>query len=138
MDKNIELRKLYDAFTKALSDLKGALDSSEPSSAVLRAGKIGLFEFCCDRSYVFMRNFLEWQGYSFPVTAAPYMIADCAMKCGIVEDSREWTHLFEFRNSLFYDTDNMDLTLSAIVSIPGIYIPLFEKLKQNIDENWLN
>ncbi len=136
MNNNFDLKKLYDAFIKALDNLKDAMSDSKPRSIVSQAGTVGLFEFCCDRSYVFMKNFLEYQGYFIPVTASSEMLAKNAYDCGIVRNSRLWTELIDTRNALAHTYDEKK-ALEAINGILDKYIPVFEELKQNIDENWL-
>ncbi len=136
MNNNFDLKKLYDAFIKALDNLKDAMSDSKPRSIVSQAGTVGLFEFCCDRSYVFMKNFLEYQGFFIPVTASPEMIMKNAFDCGIIGNRMLWEELLNTRNILSHTYDEK----KALESINGIldkYIPVFEELKQNIDENWL-
>lgn len=136
MNNNFDLKRLYDAFIKALDNLKDAMSDSKPRSIVSQVGTVGLFEFFCDRSYVFMKSFLEYQGYFIPVTASPEMLIKNAFDCGIVGNRMLWTELFNTRNVLSHTYDEKK-ALETIKEILEKYISVFEKLKQSIDENWL-
>ncbi len=136
MNNIFDLKKLYDAFIKALDNLKDAMSDSKPRSIVSQTGTVGLFEFCCDRSYVFMKKFLEYQGYFIPVTASPEMIMKNAFDCGIIGNRMFWEELLNTRNILSHTYDEKK-AFEAINGILEEYIPVFEELKQSIDENWL-
>lgn len=135
MKNNFE--NTYGDFLKNVENFQTVQDIQNPYSVVSQAGIIKLFEICCDRAYIFIKKLLEYQGYSIPVTASPQMFVDTAYDCGLITDSGLWLDILETRNTLAHTYDE-EKALAAIEKILTKYIPAFEKLKQSIDENWLN
>ncbi|MDE7302444.1 MAG: nucleotidyltransferase substrate binding protein [Oscillospiraceae bacterium] len=135
MKKNLE--KLYGDFKKAVENFQAVRDIKNPCLVVSQAGIIKLFEICCDCTYIFLKSFLEYQGYFLPVTASPQMVVDTACDCGLITDRSLWLDILETRNTLAHIYDE-ELALAAIKKILSEYIPAFEELKKSIDENWLN
>lgn len=136
MKNNFYVKKSYDNFEKSFENFQTVYGISKPYSNASQAGILGLFGHCCDFSYIFMKNFLEYQGYFLPVTASPKMVMENARDCGIIEKSGLWLDILETRNNLTHIYDE-EKALAAIEKILSEYIPAFEKLKQSIDENWL-
>lgn len=135
MKNNFE--KAYSDFIKTVDNFQTVREIQNPCSVVSQAGIIRLFEICCDCTYIFIKNFLEYQGYFLPITASPQMFVDTACNCGLIADSNLWLNILETRNALAHIYDE-ELALAAIKKILSEYIPAFEELKKNIDENWLN
>ena len=131
-----DIEKVYSDFNKTLENLKPTQDISEPYSVVTLTGAIGLFCLCCDYGYIFMRNYIEYQGCFLPVTAFPQMVLKAAREFGMINNEDIWLDILETRNLLahIYDEDRAG---EAIVKIKNEYISAFEELKQNIDDNWL-
>lgn len=127
----------YGDFKKTVENFQTVRDIKNPCSVASKAGIIGLFEVCCDCTYIFIKDFLEYQGYFLPVTASPQMFVDTSCDCGLINDSSLWLDILETRNTLAHIYDE-EKALAAIAKILEEYIPAFENLKQNIDENWLN
>lgn len=137
MKNNFDLKKSYENFEKSFENFQTVNNISKPYSTASQAGILGLFGRCCDFSYIFMKNFLEYQGYFLPVTSSPKMVMENACDCGIIEESGLWLDILETRNTLAHMYDE-EKALAAVKKILSEYIPAFEKLKQGIDENWLN
>lgn len=135
MKNNFE--NTYGDFLKTVENFQAVQEIQSPYSVVSQAGIIKLFEICCDRAYIFIKNLLEYQGYSIPVTASLQMFVDTAYDCGLITDSVLWLDILETRNALAHIYDE-EKALEAIQKILSEYIPTFEKLKRNIDEKWLN
>ena len=135
MKNNFE--KAYGDFIKTVDNFQTVRGIKNPYSVVSQAGIIRLFEICCDCTYIFIKNFLEYQGYFLPVTASLQMFVDTACDCGLINDSSLWLDILETRNTLAHIYDE-EKALAAIKKILSEYIPAFEELKQSIEENWLN
>lgn len=137
MKNNFDIEKLRNNFEKSLENFQTVRDVAKPYSVVLQAAILGLFECCCDCSYILMKVLLTCHGYFFPVTASPKMLAEYAFDCGLVPDADAWLNVFETKNLLAYTYDENDMR-SVLDKFKEKYIPAFEKLRQSIDENWLN
>ena len=132
-----DLEKKYSAFKKTLENVKTVRNIEEPYTVISRTGIVGLFNVCCDCAYIFIRNFLMFQGYFLPVTVFPQMIINTAKQCGIIDDEALWLEILEVRNAMsrIYDEET---AMKTIGKIKAEYIPAFEKLNQNIEDNWIN
>ena len=132
-----EIEKKYRVFKKTLENLETVRNIKEPYTVISRTGIIGLFNVCSDCSYIFVRNFLMFQGYFLPVTAFPHMIIKTALQCGVIDDEELWIDMLETRNAMsrIY---NEETAMKTIEKIKSEYIPAFEKLEQCIEDNWLD
>lgn len=137
MENNFDLEKSRCDFERSLEDIRTVYNITKPYSAVSQSAILGLFERCCDSSYIFLKNFLSYHGYFFPVTFSPKMLVEFALDCGLTEDGDLWLDIFETRNLLVHTYDEKDIQL-ALNKCKEKYIPAFERLKQSIDENWSN
>lgn len=137
MKNNFDIEKLRGNFEKSLENFQTVRDVTKPYSVVLQAAILGLFERCCDCSYVLMKELLTRHGYFFPVTASPKMLAKFALDCELIADVGIWLDIFETRNLLAYTYDENDMQ-PVLDNFKEKYIPAFENIKQSIDENWLN
>ena len=133
MKISADLEKKYNVFNKTLENLKTVRSIEEPYTVISRTGIVGLFNVCCDSAYIFVKNFLMFQGYFLPVTAFPNMIIKTAHQCGIIDDEELWADIVETRNVLSGIHDE-DETMKAIEKIRSEYISVFEKLKQDVAE----
>lgn len=136
MENNFDLEKSRCDFERSLEDIRTVYNITKPYSAVSQSAILGLFERCCDNSYIFLKNFLSYRGYFFPVTFSPKMLVEFALDCGLIEDGDPWLDIFETRNLLVHTYDEKDIQL-ALNKCKEKYIPAFEWLKQSIDETWL-
>ena len=132
-----EIEKKYLVFKKTLENLKTVRNIEEPYTVISRTGIVGLFNVCCDCAYIFIKDFLVFQGYFLPVTVFNQTIIRTARQCGVIDEEALWVDIIETRNAMasLYDTDT---ALRTIEKIKSEYINAFESLKENIDKNWLN
>ena len=137
MKINYDLEKKYEIFNKTFENFKTVRKIPEPYTVVSIMGMESLFNVCCDRAYIFVKDFLEFQGFSFPVTAYPQMIIKTAHECGMIDDENVWLDILETRNLLshVYDEDEVKF---ALEKSKGEFIDAFEKLKSEIEDNWLD
>ncbi len=129
--------KKYENFSKALANLESCRQLSKPYSIAEQTGIIGLFAICFEQSWKLMKEILEYHGYFTQKTGSPRMIIKSAYQCGMITDENGWLELLNTRNILSHTYDEKK-TLESINGILEKYIPVFEELKQSIDENWLN
>lgn len=129
--------KKYENFCKAFENLKSCLEISKPYSIAEQTGITGLFAICFEQSWKLMKEVLEYHGYFTQKTGSPRIIIKSAYQCGLINEENCWLDILEARNTLAHTYDE-ERALAAIEKILTEYIPAFEKLKQSIDENWLN
>lgn len=129
--------KKYENFCKAFENLKSCLEISKPYSIAEQTGITGLFAICFEQSWKLMKEILEYHGYFTQKIGSPRIIIKSAYQCGLINEEACWLDILETRNTLAHTYDE-EKALAAIEKILTEYIPAFEKLKQSIDENWLN
>lgn len=128
--------KKYENFCKALENLKSCLEISKPYSIAEQTGITGLFAICFEQSWKLMKEALEYHGYFTQKIGSPRIIIKSAYQFGMINEEACWLDILETRNILAHIYDE-EKALAAIEKILSEYIPAFEKLKQDIDENWL-
>lgn len=129
--------KKYENFCKALENLKSCLEIAQPYSIAEQTGITGLFAICFEQSWKLMKEILEYHGYFTQRLGSPKMIIKSAYQCGMVNNEKSWIDILETRNTLAHTYDE-EKAIAAIEKILSEYIPAFEELQQNIEENWLN
>ncbi len=128
--------KKYDNFCKALANLEEGSKLEEPYTIVEQTGIVGLFEICFEQSWKLMKEILETHGRFEEKIGSPRAIVKMAYQCGLIDDCEEWIKLLESRNTLAHIYSN-EQALSVIRKLKVDYIFLFEALKREIDERWM-
>lgn len=131
MKTNDEIEKKYQTFKKSVDNLKTVRNIEKPYSVISRTGIVGLFNMCCDSAYLLVKNILEFQGYIFPVTTFPSTIIRTGSEFGLLDDENIWNDIIDTRNMLAH-SQGEDTAMKAIEKIKSEYIPVFEKLDQDI------
>lgn len=129
--------KKYDNFCKALSNLQEASKLQEPYTIVEQTGIVGLFEICFEQAWKLMKETLENHGRFEDKIGSPKAIIKIAYQCKMIENQEEWLELLESRNILAH-TYSDEQSLYVIRKLKNNYILLFENLKKELDENWLD
>ena len=129
--------KKYDNFCKALENLKEGAKLEEPYSIVEQTGIVGLFQICFEQSWKLMKEVLEEHGRTDDRIGSPRGIIKLAYQCGMIDDCEGWLELLESRNILSH-TYSDEQSLTVIRKMKTHYITLFETLKKDIDNIWLN
>ncbi|MCH5193989.1 MAG: nucleotidyltransferase substrate binding protein [Oscillospiraceae bacterium] len=131
-----EIEKKYMVFRKTLENLETVKNIKEPYTVISRTGIVGLFNVCSDCAYIFVKNFLMFQGYFLPVTAFPQTIVKAAKQCGVIDDEELWIDILDTRNAMsrIYDEET---AMKNIAKIKESFIPAFEKLDRCIADNWV-
>ena len=129
--------KKYDNFCKALKNLSEISKIEKPYNIVEQTGITALFTLCFEQSWKLMKELMEKDGLFENKIGSPRMIIKLAFKSSMINDEESWLEMLETRNTLAHIYSG-DLSLTAISSIENKYIPLFKKLKNDIDENWIS
>lgn len=127
----------YENYCKALNNLKIGAKLEEPYTIVEQTGIVGLFEICFEQSWKLMKAMLEAHGRFENKIGSPKAIIKIAYQCGMIQNEKAWLELLETRNILAHSYSDEE-ALNAIRRLKSDYILLFEKLKQEIDDVWLN
>ncbi len=129
--------KKYDNFCRALANLQECSKLQEPYTIVEQTGIAGLFEICFEQAWKLMKETLENHGSFEEKIGSPKAIIKNAYQCKMIENCEGWLELLESRNILAH-TYSDEQSLSVIRKLKTNYILLFENLKKELDENWLN
>lgn len=129
--------KKYDNFCKAIKNLNEGLKVEEPYTIVEQTGIVGLFEICFEQSWKLMKEILEKHGRFEEKTGSPRAIIKVAYQCKMLDDCEGWLELLDSRNILAH-TYSDEQALNVIKKVRSDYIFLFEALKKEIDERWLD
>lgn len=128
--------KKYENFCKTLKNLQLVRTIEEPFDEFQQSGSAKMFELCFEQSWKLMKELLEFHGRTEQKTGSPRMIIKTAYQCGMISDETGWLAVLEARNRLAHIYDDED-SLEFIRKIKSQYLPLFEALKTEIDENWI-
>lgn len=129
--------KKYDNFCKSIANLKEGLEIEEPYTIVEQTGIVGLFEICFEQSWKLMKEVLEDHGRFEDKIGSPKAIIKIAYQCGMVNNCEGWLELLNLRNILAH-TYSDEQSLYVIRKLKSDYLSLFENLKKDIDDKWLN
>ncbi len=129
--------KKYDNFCKALANLKEGAMLEEPYTVVEQTGIVGLFEICFEQSWKLMKEILEEHGRFEEKIGSPRAIIKIAYQCGMINGCEGWLELLDSRNILAHIYSD-EQALYVIKRLKSDYISLFETLKNEIDNRWMN
>lgn len=129
--------KKYENFCKALNNLKVGAQLEPPYTIVEQTGIVGLFEICFEQSWKLMKELLELHGSSEAASGSPRHIIKVAFQLGMLSDENAWLDVLSTRNELAH-TYSDEQALDSIQKIKDSYISVFDALKNEIDENWLD
>ncbi len=128
--------KKYDNFCKAIANLRVGTELNEPYSIVEQTGIVGLFEICFEQAWKLMKAVLEEHGRFEEKIGSPRAIIKTAYQCGMISDCEGWLELLESRNIPAH-TYSDEQALHIIKKNKSDYLGLFEKLKAELDEKWI-
>ncbi len=129
--------KKYENFCKALNNLKVGAQLEPPYTIVEKTGIVGLFEICFEQSWKLMKELLELHGSGEAASGSPRHIIKVAFQLGMLSDENAWLDVLSTRNELAH-TYSDEQALDSIQKIKDSYISVFDALKNEIDENWLD
>ena len=127
----------YDNFCKAIKNLNEGLKIEEPYTIVEQTGIVGLFEICFEQSWKLMKEILEKHGRFEEKIGSPRAFIKIAYQCKMLNDCESWLELLDSRNILAH-TYSDEQALNVIKKVKSDYMFLFEALKKEIDERWLD
>ena len=129
--------KKFDNFCKALENLKQIENYSEPYDTVTETGLVALFEVCFEQASKAMKEVLEYHGYDDSKTGSPRMIVKLAFSAGMITDEKAWLSALSSRNDVSHSY-NEEIALSIIRKTSDSFIKIFDDLKTEIENYWLD
>ena len=129
--------KKYEYFCKALNNLSENATIEPPYSALEITGFVGLFEICFEQSWKLMKELLENHSMYPDKIASPRTIIKISYQYGMIDDEETWLEIQKTRNLLAHTYSEED-SLQVMEKIKASYVAAFLKLKDEVDQNWLN
>lgn len=129
--------KKYGYFCKALNNLSENVTIEPPYSALEITGFVGLFEICFEQSWKMMKELLENHSLYPEKIASPRAIIKLSYQYGMIDDEDPWLDIQKTRKLLAH-TYNEEEFLQAVEKIKASYVETFFKLKDEVENNWLN
>ena len=128
--------KKLDNFSKSLNALKSADFELVNENEIYRMGVIGQFNLTFELAWKVLQAVLEEHGRLMDRIGSLRMVIKTAYQCGMISDCEGWLELLETRNILAH-TYNDEQVLNAIRDVKAIHLSLFQDLKREIDEKWM-
>lgn len=128
--------KKFENFVNAFTNLKDIYDYHEPYGIVELTGLVGLFEVCFEQSWKAMKEILQDNGYREGKTGSPKQILKTAYQANMIDDEDKWLDALVSRNNVAHSY-NRDIANDIVKRTKEDYYPLFQKLKEEIETNWL-
>lgn len=128
--------KKFENFVNAFTNLKDIYDYHEPYGNVELTGLVGLFEVCFEQSWKAMKEILQDNGYCEGKTGSPKQILKTAYQADMIDDEDKWLDALVSRNNVAHSY-NRDIANDIVKRTKEDYYPLFQKLKEEIETNWL-
>ena len=123
-------------FCSTVENLKDIYNYHEPYSNVIRIGLVGLYRICFEQSWKAMKELLERDGFAEGQTGSPRQIIKTAYQAGMIDDEEVWLNALIARNNVAH-AYNQAIALDIIRGTKDSYYSMFEKLKKNLEDTWL-
>ena len=124
----------YENFCRALTNLREIETKSPPFDTITTAGMVALFEICFEQSWKAIKEVLLRHGVNEKI-GSPRLIIKQAFAAGMIDNEALWLEMLAARNDVAHSY-NEEIALAIISASKEKFIPLFEALKREIDENW--
>ena len=134
MDRDIH--KKVNNFFRALNNLKEIVGKEPPFDPITEAGMVSLFEICFEQAWKAMKERLEFNGYGERKLGSPNAIIKLAFQAEMIDDEELWSAALRARNNVVHSYSD-EIALSIIKDTQSKFIVMFEKLRQELIENWL-
>lgn len=129
--------KKYENFCSALHNLKSVYECEEPYDIVTLTGLVGLYEICFEQAWKLMKALLEEYGFEGSATGSPKTVLKTAFKAGMIHDEKLWLEALQERNNVVHSY-NENIALGIVNLTKEAFCEMFDKLKEELEANWLN
>lgn len=127
--------KKFDNFCRALEHLKDVYRYEPPYENVVLTGLVALYEICFEQAWKAMKEILEEQGFAEGATGSPRQVLKTAYKAGMIRDEELWIEALSSRNNVAH-AYNQAVALDIVKAVREKYYGMFEKLREEVLENW--
>ena len=129
------MRKV-ESFFLALENLKKIEGKKPPFDTISLTGMVALFEICFEQSWKAMKEQLELCGYGQHKTSSPKAVIKLAYQANMLHDEELWLEALQARNNVAHSYSEK-IALAILKDSQEKFIGMFEKLKQELQENWM-
>lgn len=129
--------KKYENFCSALNNLKSVYKCEEPYDIVTLTGLVGLYEICFEQAWKLMKALLEEYGFKESATGSHKTVLKTAFKAGMIHDENLWLKALQERNNVAHSY-NENIALGIVNLTKEAFCEMFDKLKEELEANWLN
>lgn len=129
--------KKYENFCRAFNNLKDSEKVTPPFDTITLTGLVGLFEITFEQAWKMIKEVLEYHGYDQSNTGSPRTIIKTAYSAGMIDDEETWLMALSARNNVSHSY-NEEIALSIVEETRKFYIDMFEKLKNTVENHWLD
>ena len=128
--------KKVDNFFAALNNLEEIQYYHEPYSIVELTGMVALYEICFEQAWKAMKELLEENGVDEARTVSLKSVLRAAWQAHLIDDDEQWLAALQARNNATH-AYNKEIAYTILEETRNIYLALFQKLKQTINDEWL-
>ncbi len=129
--------KKVENFFRALENLREIDQYDNPEGNVVITGLVGLYEICFEQAWKAMKELLEDSGFAERKTGSPKMVIRTAYSAELIQDEAVWLRALADRNNVTH-AYNVDIAKAIILHTKEEYVPMFEKLKDTMEQDWLD
>ena len=129
--------KKVENFFRALENLREIYQYDNPEGNVVITGLVGLYEICFEQAWKAMKELLEGSGFAERKTGAPKMVIRTAYSAELIQDEEGWLRALADRNNVTH-AYNSDIAKTIIRHTKEEYVPMFEKLKETMEQDWMD
>lgn len=129
--------KKYENFCRAFHNLKESEKVQPPFDTITLTGLVGLFEITFEQAWKMIKEVLEYHGYEQSNTGSPRSIVKTAYSAGMIDDEETWLMALSARNHVSHSY-NEEIALSIVEETRKLYIDMFERLKNTVENRWLD
>lgn len=129
--------KKVENFFRALENLREIDQYDNPEGNVVITGLVGLYEICFEQAWKAMKELLEDSGFAERKTGSPKMVIRTAYSAELIQDEAVWLRALADRNNVTH-AYNVDIAKAIIRHTKEEYVPMFEKLKDTMEQDWLD
>lgn len=124
-------------FRKTLDNLTEGtrLVADQEPNVVTRTAMVSLYALCFEQSWKAMKSILDRAGHVEAQSGSPTTIIKLAYREGMIDDEDKWLAMLDDRRRGIH-IYNEAIANEIAAAVPQ-YIAVFEKLRSELETNWL-
>ena len=128
--------KKFEAFQRALKNLKEIETRQPPYDTITQTGMVSLFEICFEQAWKAMKEQLEISGCSEHKIVSPRVVIKLAYQAEMIQDEALWLKALLARNNVAHSY-NEAIALDIIKDSKLCFIAMFEALEAELLTRWV-